>query len=184
MSFAIKLHTTKTKDIVPTINDVPIHSLLNPVREAEVFATNFMSQLSTNPNILILGLGFGYHVEEIERLLRLKHKTYKISVIEGISELARSCQSYRGLNKAVSVFTSTDPEDLFLNEEFCKFLLKKPTLVMHPVLYRLSENYYRKVLTRRASVDSEKWRLPKALASYELKQKWMNALGELKHAEY
>jgi hypothetical protein len=183
MSFAIKLHTTKSKDIVPIVNDVPVHSLLNPVREAEVFATNFMSQLSTNPNVLILGLGFGYHVEEIERLLRLKHKAYKISVIEGISDLARSCQSYRHLNPNITVFSNPAPEDLFFNEEFCEFLLNKPTLVMHPVLYKLSEAYYRKILSRRAATDTQQWKTPDSLCSQTDRENWFRAIQELTHAE-
>jgi hypothetical protein len=183
MSFAIRLHTTKSKDIVPIVNDVPVHSLLNPVREAEVFATNFMSQLSTNPNVLILGLGFGYHVEEIERLLNLRHKDYQISVIEGISDLARSCQSYRHLNPKISVFSSPAPEDLFFDEEFCKFLLKKPTLVMHPVLYKLNETYYKKILSRRAAANTQLWTNPATLISHDERAKWLSAVQELTHAE-
>jgi hypothetical protein len=183
MSFAIKLHTTKSKDIVPIVNDVPVHSLLNPVREAEVFATNFMSQLSTNPNVLILGLGFGYHVEEIERLLNLKHKVYQISVIEGISDLALSCQSYRHLNPKISVFSNPNPEDIFFNQEFCEFLLKKPTLVMHPVLYKLNETYYRKILSRRAVSDTQLWKNPASLSLPGDKLKWLSAVQELAHAE-
>jgi hypothetical protein len=183
MSFAIKLHTTKSKDIVPIVNDVPVHSLLNPVREAEVFATNFMSQLSTNPNVLILGLGFGYHVEEIERLLKLKHKDYQISVIEGISDLARSCQSYRNLNPKISVFSNPAPEDLFFNEGFCEFLLQKPTLVMHPVLYKLNEIYYKKILSRRAATDTQLWKNPATLISHGERAKWLSAVQELTHAE-
>lgn len=183
MSFAIKLHTTKSKDIVPIVNDVPVHSLLNPIREAEVFATNFMSQLSTNQNVLILGLGYGYHVEEIERLLKLKHKAYQICVIEGISDLARSCLSYRKLNPSITVFANPDPEDLFFNEEFCEFLLKKPTLVMHPVLYKLNESYYKKILSRRAVPDNQQWKTPVSLSSTTEREKWFRAIQELTHAE-
>ncbi len=184
MSFAIKLHTTKNKDIVPIVNDIPVHSLLNPVREAEVFATNFMSQLSTNPNVLILGLGFAYHVEEIERLLKLKHKTYSICVIEGITELALSCQSYRKLNKNISVFSTKDAEELFYNELFCLFLIKKPTIVMHPILYKLNEEYYKKILSKRSVTDTNKWKFPTELTSLESRTKWINAIRELKHAEF
>ena len=183
MSFAIKLHTTKSKDIVPIVNDVPVHSLLNPIREAEVFATNFMSQLSANPNVLILGLGYGYHVEEIERLLKLKHKVYQICVIEGISDLARSCQSYRKLNPNIIVFSNPDPEDLFFSEEFSEFLLRKPTLVMHPVLYKLNEGYYKKILSRRATSDNQNWKIPSSLSAPPERAKWFRAIQELTHAE-
>lgn len=184
MSFAIKLHTTKSKDIVPIVNDVPVHSLLNPVREAEVFATNFMSQLSSNPNVLILGLGFGYHVEEIERLLKLKHKTYKICVIEGIADLARSCLSYKKMNPEITVFSQQNPSELFFDEYFCHFLLEKPTLVMHPVLYKLNESFYRSILSRRVNNDSATWTYPTALQSLSTRTKWVDALRELKHADF
>lgn len=185
MPFSIRLHTTKSKHIVPIVNDTPIHSLLNPVREAEVFATNFMSQVSSNPNILILGLGFGYHVEELEKLLNVKHKIHNIYVVEGIGDLAKSCLSYRKLDKSIKVFHTSNASDLFFNEDFCRFLLSKPTIIMHPILYKLSEPYYKTILTRRANDDHSEWRKPN-LKNYssETAIKWHDVIREMKHAEF
>lgn len=185
MPFSIRLHTTKSKHIVPIVNDTPIHSLLNPVREAEVFATNFMSQVSSNSNILILGLGFAYHVEELQKLLNVKHKIHRIYVVEGIGELSKSCLSYQKLDKSIRVFHTTNPNDLFFDEDFCHFLLSKPTIIMHPVLYKLNEAYYKTILTRRASADTREWRHPN-LNNYSIDKalKWQDAIREIKHAEF
>ena len=184
MSFSIRLHTTKSKHIIPIVNDVAIHSMLNPIREAEVFASNFMSQLSSNPNILILGLGYGYHVEELEKLLNIKHRIHRIYVVEGIPELAKSCLSYIKLHKSIKVFHPADPEDLFFDEEFCEFLLCKPTIIMHPALYRLNEPYYKKILLRRSTQDSSLWRKPNSNNKPDSAFNWQNVIREIKHAEF
>lgn len=185
MSFSIRLQATKSKHIVPIVNDIPIHSLLNPIREAEVFASNYMSQVSSNPNVLILGLGFAYHIDELEKLLSIKHKNFKIYVIEGIADLAKSCLSYRTLSSKIKVFHPKNPLDLFFNEAFCSFLLSKPTIIMHPSLYKLNDAYYKSILTHRASIDPADWRTPGVISEKpELKEIWHATIRELKHAEF
>jgi len=45
----LTLTESKSKDLVPILNGKPLHSLHNPLREAEVFASNHLAQLSQRP---------------------------------------------------------------------------------------------------------------------------------------
>jgi len=157
---SIVVQEARSKDLVPVLNGTALHSLHNPQREAEVFASNHLSHLSRSPYALILGLGFGYHIEEVAKVLRLRHKEAHIAVVEPSSELVRLHSAYAPAPQSpYHVFRCDDARELFLNDEFCRFLLKKPVVLVHQPSFDAHAAYYRNLLGRRAAAAPSAWRL-------------------------
>lgn len=198
----LTISEAKNKELVPCLDGVNLHSLHNPRREAEVFASNHMAHLSKSPYALILGLGFGYHIEEIAKILRLRHKTFKIAVVEAIPELARLVGSYRGQIEDADVYASRDVNSLWENPKFGKFLLEKPVVIIHPASFAISKKYFEKFLARRAPQTIGEWKSPdiqfsslfsenSSLTPAQLvhstpsnsQAAWLRAFWECKHAD-
>lgn len=198
----LSISEAKNKDLVPCINGVNLHSLHNPRREAEVFASNHLAHLSKSPFALILGLGFGYHIEEIAKIMRLRHKNFKIAVVEAVPELARLVNSYRGQIEDADIYASRDVSSLWENTKFGKFLLEKPVVIIHPSSFAISKTYYENFLARRAPQTIGSWKTPdiqftemfnqnSSLTSAQLIQSapnslqaaWVRAFWECKHAD-
>jgi hypothetical protein len=196
----LSLTEAKSKELVPLIRGVPLHSLHNPRREAEVFANNHLAHLSKTANVLVLGLGFGYHIEEMSKILRLRHKEGRILVIEAHSELVRLWQSYQKNTCKSEVISATNVDELYANKDLCKFLLNKPVVIIHQASFESAKSFYQSFLTRRASshlkdlktsdvqwnawIDSQGDRsLAEAKQDTSNYAAWLRAYWEFKHAE-
>jgi hypothetical protein len=148
----ITLTESKNKFIVPQYNGVALHSVINPQKEAESLANNYMSQLTKSPYVIILGLGFGYHVDEIYKLMKLKHEQPQIIVIEAISELIKVFKNYKGFDyKNVSILNYSNPNEIFFDELIVHSILSKPTVIIHPGSFNSNQTYYRTFLSKRAN---------------------------------
>ena len=64
----ISLEVARNGSPVPTINGIYLHSIYDPEKEADAFVETYERQLTQKNHVLILGLGFGYHVEKISRV--------------------------------------------------------------------------------------------------------------------
>lgn len=196
----LTLTEAKSKELVPLIRGIPLHSLHNPRREAEVFANNHLAHLSKTPNVLVLGLGFGYHIEEMSKILRLRHKDGRILVIEAHQELVRLWQSYQKNACNAEVITSPSIDELYADKDLCKFLLTKPVVIIHHASFESAKKYYQSFLTRRASshlkdfkTDNIQWNswldtqgersLEDAKQDSSTQAAWLRAYWEFKHAE-
>ena len=196
----LSITESKSKDMVPVINGKPLHSIHNPIREAEVFASNHLAQLHTKPNVLVLGLGFGYHVDEMAKILRLRHKEGRLVVVEPFKELVRLWGSYRPNKAGAEVFTAASPLELYNHRELCRFLLLKPVVIIHQPSFELAKNYYQDFLRKRAATSISEWGTNDSwwndwatnqhspvtedlLNSKAPQAAWLRAFWELKHAE-
>lgn len=195
----LSIAESKSKELVPVLRGTPLHSLHNPRREAEVFANNHLAQLSRSPNVLVLGLGFGYHIEEMAKVLRLKHKHCRIVVVEAHAELVRLWQSYQKNPESLEVFTHQSAIALYQDRELCRFLLQKPVVVIHPASFEAAKPFYQSFLQRRAATKVNQWSTGDAwwdswaqtqmsgaealLDNPAPQAAWLRAFWELKHAE-
>lgn len=198
----LSISEAKNKELVPCLGGAPLHSLHNPRREAEVFASNHLAHLYKSPNALVLGLGFGYHIEEIAKILKLKHKHYRIAVVEAVPELCRLVTSYRGEMKGVEIYTSRDVDSLWTNPALGLFLLEKPVVLIHSNSFALSKPFYESFLARRAPLRLGDWKIADPELQTFFKQHesatvsetvaageaspsaaWMRAYWECKHAD-
>ena len=79
----IKIKLSKSGHKIPIINQIHLHSAYNPIKEAETIFKKNEEQIKSNANLLVLGLGFGYHVIEFARNLRsIYGEDFKIFVLE------------------------------------------------------------------------------------------------------
>lgn len=196
----LTLTEAKSKDLVPVLNGNALHSLHNPIREAEVFASNHLAQLSNRPYVLVLGLGFGYHLEEMSKILRLRHKEGRIVVIEPCKELVRLWSSYRPNKGQVEVFCAGSTQELYNDRTLCQFLLLKPVVIIHGPSFENSKKYFQDFLQKRAATSVSEWqtsspwwnewakgqvstRAEQLLDSNTPQAAWLRAFWEIKHAE-
>lgn len=127
-----QLVKSKSGLTVPLINEVYLHSMYSPTKEAEGFAKLNEETLRRKKNVIVLGLGFGYHIEEVAKILNQNHNDYRIIVIEPNEELFNDFFEKRQFEDAriLPIFTD-DPESLFLREDFIEFLLTSPAILKH-----------------------------------------------------
>jgi hypothetical protein len=155
-----ELKTSRNGLTVPVINGIHLHSIYNPIKEAEAFATGFDDTLKENNNILILGLGFGYHVEEIAKKLKAIHESYNIIILESNQELVQEFNKKRNFeDKNIKIF-SCNPlkvDRLFVDLEFISFLRTKPSIIKHDPSFNLEKTFFTEFLKFKAPTEIGKY---------------------------
>ena len=148
MSFEVR--NTKSNNLIPVVNDVLLHSAYNPEREAELFAAGQDDILKKNNRILVLGLGFGYHINSLERGLRtLYNNDYHVVVIVPNEQTYRYwSQNFPDqLSSNVEVFNFKEIEQFFSTRNLIDFLSLKPSIVTHFASFNLYENFFKSFLS-------------------------------------
>ncbi len=154
-SYEIK--TSRTEQKVPVVNGVHLHSIYNPFKEAEALVENNAEALSNKNEVLVLGLGFGYHVNHItEKLTELYGSNFKVIVIEPNLQVHQDCLGLDLINKKnVLVYSGFTAQELYRDLDLIHFLLRKPTMIAHPASFNLYQMYYKTFLTFTAPVNME-----------------------------
>lgn len=138
-------------DII-VINGIEMHSRFNPIQEAYEFALKHTHQIQDNPNILILGLGLGYHVQQIEFKMREFHSKPQIFVVEPNRDVAKvAINSHIIPQNHTTIFSGKDIERYYQNKKFIDFLTKKPTIITHQPSLDLESNFFKRFLSYSAS---------------------------------
>lgn len=152
-SFDIK--TSRTEQKVPVVNGVHLHSIYNPFKEAENLINSNLESMQNKNEILILGLGFGYHVNyAIEKLTEMYGNNFKIIVIEPNSRVHEECLSLDLLNKKnVLVYSGFTSNELYSDLDLIHFLLRKPAIIAHPASFNLYQLYFKEFLTFEAPTN-------------------------------
>lgn len=154
-SYEIKTSRNNLK--VPVINDVHLHSMYNPAKEAQAIVSKHDQALATKKNVLVLGLGFAYHVYEICRKLESYHgNDYKVVVIEPNEQIYRDCISNHLFpNKNIEVYTGENLQKIYGELSLVKFLIEKPAVISHPSSFNLYSGFFKSFLEFEASQDVE-----------------------------
>lgn len=154
-SFDIK--TSRTEQKVPVVNGVHLHSIYNPFKEAENLINSNLEALENKNEVLILGLGFGYHVNfAIEKLTEMYGNNFKVVVIEPNSRVHEECLSLDLLNKKnVLVYSGFTANELYSDLDLIHFLLRKPAMIAHPASFNLYQLYFKNFLTFEAPTKLE-----------------------------
>ncbi|MBT3583295.1 MAG: hypothetical protein HN509_00195 [Halobacteriovoraceae bacterium] len=154
LPYEIKI--SKTEQKVPVVEGVHLHSIYNPDREAEGFVAKHLDSIKDNSKVLILGLGFGYHVNHIvQKLKQLYGTAFEVCVIEPNRQVYNDCLSLNNLNLSENISVHCfDHVDSFYRElGIVNFLKEKPVVLMHPASYNLYQNFFREFLTYKAPRD-------------------------------
>lgn len=152
-----EIKTAKTGEKVPVVNEVHLHSIYNPMKEAESIASKHLNNIKAKKNILILGLGFGYHVQEIVRIARESHgDNFKVIVIEPNLKVTNDARELNLVNEDdVIIYAGEDVNSLYQDSELVDFLTNKPTIIAHPSSFSLYQTYFKGFLSFEAKSDSE-----------------------------
>ncbi len=152
-SYEVK--TSRTEQKVPVVNGVHLHSIYNPFKEAETLISSNIDALTNKNEVLILGLGFGYHVNyAIEKLTELHGNNFKIIVIEPNLQVHQDCLNLDLLNKKnVLVYSGFTAQELYRDLDLVHFLLRKPAMIAHPASFNLYQMYFKTFLTFEAPTN-------------------------------
>jgi hypothetical protein len=146
----ITVETSQNGHPVPIIKNVYLHSIIDPIEEAALEMKQFEDKILSNSNLLILGLGFGYHIDECERILRRYNTKYRIFVVEPNEELIEKFQSTRKCNH-LEIFHSHNAHELYDNFEYINFLLKKPIIIPHKPSLKVNSYFFTELLKFRSN---------------------------------
>ncbi len=143
-NYEIKI--SKSGHKVPVVNDVHLHSIYDPIKEAETFIQKTVKE-NDQQNFLVFGLGFGYHIEALRKALIERKKTPHIVIIEPNAKVAYDCIELGLINQDdcyLSINQSAD--EVYNNKDLTRFLLKKPQVITHSSSFNLYSDYFKTLL--------------------------------------
>lgn len=153
-----EVKTSRNNMKVPVVNDVHLHSIYNPTKEAQALISNYDKNLETTKNVLVLGLGFAYHVYELCRKLESYHgDNYRVTVIEPNINVYNDCIANNLFpNKNIKVHCGVDLHETYSDLQLVKFLISKPLIIQHPASFNLYINFFKSFLdyTAPTSMDA------------------------------
>lgn len=146
-SYEVK--TSRTEQKVPVVNGVHLHSIYNPFKEAENLIQNNLESIKSKNEVLVLGLGFAYHVNYlIEKMTEFHGNNFKIVVIEPNHDVHQDCLKLDLINKKnVLVYSGFTANELYSDLDLIHFLLRKPAMLAHPASFNLYQMYFKTFLT-------------------------------------
>jgi len=146
-SYEIK--TSRTDQKIPVVNGVHLHSIYNPYKEAETLIESHVESFKNRNEVLILGLGFGYHINfAIEKLTEIHGSNFKIIVIDPNSQVYDDCLKYDLINKKnILIYAGFSAKELYSDLDLIHFLLRKPAMIAHPPSFNLYQSYFKDFLT-------------------------------------
>ena len=134
--------------MVPVINDVYLHSIYDPQKESSELLKQYRDILDKSSSILILGLGYGYHVQEILRYFKSNNRKFCISVLEPSKNIIQDCLKYnRFQSNDIKIYCYPSLLKLFRSINFVKFILNKPSIIPHPPSFNLYREYFKEYFT-------------------------------------
>jgi hypothetical protein len=118
------------------------------VKEAISFADSQLDLIKRKPNILVLGLGFGYHIQEIINLQKLFYSNSKVIVVEPNQKLVEAYKDKFPRN--FEVFSYGSVEEYFEDINFTNYLTQKPSIIKHDPSFNTCKDFYISFLSYRA----------------------------------
>lgn len=148
---------SRTESYVPVVNGVHLHSIYNPEKEAQSLIDAHIHALKEKNEVIILGLGFGYHVNyAIAKMQEIHGNNFRIIVIEPNHEVYKDCLEKDLLNKKnILVYSGFTAKELYCDIDLIHFLLRKPAIIAHAASFNLYQLYFKDFLTFTAPTFGE-----------------------------
>ena len=154
----IELQSSRNGLSIPVINGVYLHSVYNPQKEAEAFVEKNENIINRKNNLIILGLGFGYHIEQVAKKLN-ESGEYKIIVIEPNKELVNLFEETRPFyDSNIQIVSYETIEEYYLDRNFSNFLSQKPGIIKLDTAFNLNKEFYKSFLTFKAQTELSAYR--------------------------
>ena len=133
---------------VPVVNDVHIHSIYDPEKEGEALLKQHAAVLEKKSNVLILGLGYGYHIWTIVEYFREQKRSFHVSAIEPNRQVMEGCISLGHIDlQEITIYCEQSVGQLFRSAKLIDFLLQKPAIIPHAPSFNLYREYFTEFLT-------------------------------------
>ena len=144
-SFPISFTEAKSGHKIPIVNGVYLHSVYDPIKEAEALLQQNEKNLVNENKVLILGLGYGYHVNEIRSKLTLNHGAdYTIYVVEPNPDAVKTVKDQNALLEGnIKIICKKTLDDFFSDTDFVNFLMKKPRIISHSASFNLYSEFFK-----------------------------------------
>lgn len=165
----IEVEFTKHGYPVPIYNGVYLHSIFDPQKEAKTFVDSQLERINKSDSILVLGLGFGYHVDAIFNYLNENEIDKKVCVLEPSKDLINKYEEFPNTLDRVKVFNPLSIEQLFEDFDFVEFLMSKPAILIHSNSFNQNKAFYKYFLNFTANIKPNEY---KHLINGELSQKF------------
>ena len=156
--YSLKVIVGRKNFPVPVVNDIYLHSLYDPLKEADSFVQKNKNRIFQKNYFLILGLGFVYHVNRlIEELKKRGSEKWGVVVIEPNAKIFKECVDRKLITEdsRLKIFNGMDIEELYAKKKLIDFMVLKPIVLVHETSYNLYLNYYKKFLNYRAPCESK-----------------------------
>lgn len=136
---------------VPVVRGVHLHSIYNPIKEAEAFAEGYEDITKDKNHIMVLGLGFGYHIDELVKNLAKYHSNYKVIVIEPNRDIVHEFFNKKPFEDTnIQILSPKTVKGLFEDKEFVEFLRGKPAIIKHDTSFAIEKEFYVSLLKYQA----------------------------------
>lgn len=149
----VKVITSKSNHLVPKIDNIELHSIYDPQKEANVLRLKYIDKIKKNNSILVLGLGFAYHIDQIITELEKHHKrNYKLLIVEQNSAiyhvfLKNFPEKLKNAN--IDIIHGQKIKNLYRNISFLNLLAKHPVIITHPQSFHMYRKYFDELLSWR-----------------------------------
>lgn len=156
-SYEIK--NSKTNHKLPVINKIHLHSIYNPVREAENLIKKNIGLFTKKSSILVLGLGFGYHIQQAcSELKKIHGDDFMIYVIEPCSKVVDDCLALNIISlENVRILHGKTCDELYSEKNFIEFLLESPGIISHPPSFNLYYDYFKSIIKFKSQCSIDSW---------------------------
>ena len=155
MSANIIIETSKTGHSIPRVNGVYLHSTLDPIKEAIAFAHTQIARAEKTSAILVLGLGFAYHIDELIKQLKTSNKTYSITVVEPNKALVQTYLDNINSTPSFQIISNNDVIKLYQENTYIDFLKLKPVIISHNNSFNANKTFFSTLLSYRASLQMQ-----------------------------
>ncbi len=152
-NYNIEVKFSKTGLPIPLVKGIHLHSNYNPEREAEGFVTQNEKYLSKSSNILLFGLGFGYHIHQLEFRLKIIYEgIYNIYIIEPNQNVYYECleRNLYSPGRNIKIFCKNSIQDYFEDIDLVHFMSKRPTVMSHPASFNLYNSFFKMFMQHKA----------------------------------
>jgi spore maturation protein CgeB len=146
----LQILTSKTGLPSLKAGGIAIHSLYDPVKEAQEWIKYYREKLSKTFTIVVFGFGLGYHVTELLRYLKAEGLSGDVFVFEPRHDILRTAFEITDLSHILHrIRFITDDEVLNLSSKFLVGEIKKDFLVLkHEPSVNLSPTYFGHIQSR------------------------------------
>ena len=157
-TYSLKVAVGRKEHPIPVVSDIYLHSLYDPIKEADAFIQKNREKVSQSDYFLILGLGFAYHVNRLISELKSRQSgKWGVTVIEPNIRVYKECIN-RGLvaqESELRIFQGMEVEALYAEKELVDFMMLKPAVLVQDTSYNLYLDYYKNFLNYRAGTKAK-----------------------------